>query len=123
MYKVIIQEENGKEIQSLDVKAVFATGIISEDKDGVRLAVMSAGEFKALSAINGLAESAAIHLHEISKEMDCFAEMAISKKFQKVFVDKHIDLMVKQPNYLGGGRTAHGSGVEIQIEIGGKRNE
>lgn len=32
MYKVIIQDENGKEIQSLDVKAVFATGIIKEEK-------------------------------------------------------------------------------------------
>lgn len=127
MYKVIIQEENGREIKSMELNAIFGTGLMYKENE-LDVAVMSVGDFKLSDAIKALAESAAVHIHEMVKERpELSAKFKVAAAFNHEFKDKYASLMASEfannTFHSGGGQNVHKGSVEINIEIGGKRDE
>ena len=127
MYKVIIQEENGKEIKSMELNAFFGTGLMYKENE-LDVAVMTVGDFKLYDAIKAIAESAAVQIHEMVKEKpELSSKFKVAAAFNHEFKDKYASLMASEfannAFRSGGGQSAHKGSVEINIEIGGRRDE
>ena len=110
MYKVIIQEENGREIKSMELNAIFGTGLMYKENE-LDVAVMSVGDFKVSDAIKAIAESAAVHIHEMVKEKpELSSKFKVAAAFDHEFKDKYASLMASEfANNVfrsGGGRTS-----------------
>ena len=126
MYKVIIQEENGREIKSMELNAIFGTGLMYKENE-LDVAVMSVGDFKVSDAIKAIAESAAVHIHEMVKEKpELSSKFKAAAVFNHEFKDKYASLMASEfanNVFRSGGQNVHKGSVEINIEIGGKIDE
>lgn len=126
MYKVIIQEENGREIKSMELNAFFGTGLMYKENE-LDVAVMMVGDFKLYDAIKAIAESAAVQIHEMVKEKpELSSKFKVAAAFNHEFKDKYASLMASEfanNAFHSGGQNVHKGSVEINIEIGGKRDE